>query len=111
MTDFTSSFPDFSTLSTAPDISSFLQPAVQLAPSPSGGIMASFTDFANNITNAAKTFYGAQAQITNAQPQAALAKAIGKNQVSTAQSGLPSPNLLLLGGAGLLAILLLNKKQ
>lgn len=79
-----------------------------------------FASLAKEIVGGANTYYGAQAQITNAQTAAALAKARGQaavavtkaggaNAVKTAGAGLPSPTLLLFAALGLGAILILKK--
>lgn len=113
---FGSTIPtNFDNLSLPPvDLSSLtsgLQPPINLMPTADGGILASFNDFARNFGDVAKTIYGTQAQIAQAQAQAAIAKAQGQNAVKTAQAGVPSPNILILGAFGLAALLLVTSKK
>jgi hypothetical protein len=76
----------------------------------------SLGDLFSQITKAGTSAIGAQSQLTTAQNQAAILKAqqaaqlaAAKAGIKTAGQGLPSPTLLLIGGAALLAILALKK--
>lgn len=96
--DFTSNLPAV----TAP---------LNLSSGGSSDFLSSLNQIANNITGTAKAYYGTQAQIEQAKAQAAIAKAQGQNAVQVASAGLPSPQLLLFGGLGLAAVLLLTKNK
>lgn len=99
-------------LPAGPDLSVLTPPTIT-----TGNDLASL---AHSIANGAQLFFGTQAQITNAQTAAQLAKARGQaavavakaggaNAAKTAGAGLPSPTLLLFAGVGLAAILVLRK--
>lgn len=74
-----------------------------------GQIVKGATDFyaAQSAVQGAK--YGAQLAKANAQAAINIAKAGGQNAAATAGAGLPSPSLLLIGGLGLAALLILKK--
>lgn len=80
------------------------------APAIGGGLLDSFQSLANAITGAAKTYYGTQAELAQAQAQAKIAQAQAGNAVRVAQTGQPSSYLLLWGGLGLAALLILGRK-
>ena len=75
---------------------------------PAGGIVGSFNDVIGGLTNAVTSVYGSLAKIEQAKAGVAVARAQGQNAVQTARAGLPSPQLLLLGGLGLVAVLALS---
>lgn len=95
--------PDFTATSSAPVIT----PPTVAAPSFSDAIK----NLADNIAQAASAYYGTQAQIATSRAQAQIAAAAGQNAVQTARAGLPSPTLLLLGGAGLVVALALISRK
>lgn len=75
---------------------------------------------AAEVATGANTYYGTLAQINQAkygskllkaqaQAKVAEAKAYGQGAASTAAAGLPSPTLLLVGGIGLAALLILRR--
>lgn len=107
--------PDLSSLTfSSPDLSSLtsgLTMPTQVGGAAGGDIISGFNDFIKNIGGVATTVFQTQAQINQAQAQAAIANAQGQNAVKTAQAGVPSPNMLILGGAGLLALVLLTSKK
>lgn len=82
-------------------------PASTVTPptSPLGDFDATISSIGNSVAN----LWNTKAAITNAQTQAQIAKAAGQNAVQVAQAGLPSVNILVLGGFALLAIVLLKK--
>lgn len=106
---FNFSFPDISNLisSVTPNLSSSLMPSASVTPSSIGSAVSGF---ANDLTKAITGFYDAETAVNTAKANAAIAKARGQNAVATAQSGLPSPTLLLFGGLGLAALLIISKK-
>lgn len=77
----------------------------------SGNFVASIDSIANAITHGVQTYYGTQAQIEQAKANAAISKAQGQNAVQVAQVGLPSPQLLLAAGVGIVALMLLTGKR
>lgn len=80
------------------------------APAMTGGFLDSLQQLANSITGAARTYYGTQAELAQAKAQAQIAQAQAGNAVVTARQGQPSSYLLLWGGLGLAALLILSRK-
>lgn len=60
------------------------------------------------ISDSINTYYGTKLQIAQQKAAYQQAKAQGANAVATAQSGLPSPTALVIGGVGLLALVILT---
>lgn len=90
----------------APDIGS----PVMLPSSGGTGFLDSIQNIANSITGAARTYYQTQAELNALKAQSRIAQAQGANAVQAAQMGSPSPYLLLWGGLGLAALLVLTRK-
>lgn len=88
-----------------------LSAPLNISPTPGGGWLSSINNVADTIVGGAKAYYGTQAQIEQAKAAAAVAKAQGQNAVQVAQAGLPSPQLLLFGGLGLMGLLILTRKK
>lgn len=82
-----------------------------VTPHPSGGFVSNLDDIVNQTANSVANIFNAQAKIVNAQTNAKVAQAMAKPSVHSAQSGLPSTNLLLLAGAGLFGVFLLTRSQ
>lgn len=78
-----------------------------------GNFITSLDTLANTIVHGAETYYGTQAQIEQAKYNAQIARAQGQNAVQVAKVGLPSPQVLLIGGLGIVALMLLtgNKRR
>lgn len=81
------------------------------SPTSGNDFMTALSSLANNAATAAGLYYGTQGKISAAKNNAAIIAASGSNAVQTAKSGLPSPTLLMVGGFGLAAILLLTSKK
>lgn len=90
------------------DLTGFTGPlsTVSAPTSPLSDLDSTVTTVGNSIAN----LWNTKAAITNAQTKAQIAKAAGQNAVQVAHAGLPSVNILALGGFALLAIFLLKKQ-
>lgn len=81
------------------------------APAASQGFLASLNNLAAQVTGAAKSFYQTQAEIEAAKASAQIARAQGANAVQVARTGTPSLNVMLLGGAALVAVFLVMDRS
>ena len=76
---------------------------------PASAPLGSFNDLVNGATNAITNVYGSLAKIAQAQAGVQVAKAQGQNAVQVARAGLPSVQMMALGGFALLALVIITR--
>lgn len=84
-------------------------PAPPLVTPPTPDLTRTLENLNAVIQGGIQSYYGTRAQIAQAKANEAIAKAQYRGDVYQATTGLPSPGVLLMGGAVLTAIVLLSR--